>query len=140
MEIEETIEIAAPVPDVQAYLADPAKLPEWIDGLVEFELKADGSFHHVISQMGRKLPVEGRLVAGAEGRTVTMTLTGDEGVLTAVHHLTATPAGTRLAHRSRAEFHNPLLRLAAGAMKDRAKKRLRSDLERLRDRLVLAAR
>ncbi|MCA8981867.1 MAG: SRPBCC family protein [Planctomycetes bacterium] len=135
MEIEETIEIARPVEEVQAYLADPSKLPDWIGGLVDFELQPDGSFRHVMSVSGRKLPVVGRIECRVPGELVVMRVEGELGVLEAEHHLRAIEGGTRLLHRSIARIDNMLMRMVLSGMKDAARRRLRDDLERLRGRL-----
>lgn len=134
MEIEATIEIARPLADVHAYLCDPAKLPDWIGGLVDFELGANGEFRHVISQAGRKMSVVGTITS--EGPDlVRMQLSGDEGALVAEHRLNATPNGTRLDHTSTATIKNPLLRMLMSGMKEAARRRLGEDLERLRGQL-----
>jgi carbon monoxide dehydrogenase subunit G len=135
MEIEETIEIARSVEDVYAYLRDPAELPNWIGGIVDFELRPDGSFTHVISQAGRKMQVVGTLEGLPEQRGVIMRLVGDEGRLEARHHLTPLDTGTRLDHTSKAHLNNPLLRMLLSGMKEAARRRLRDDLQRLRERL-----
>lgn len=135
MEIEETIEIARPVEDVHAYLSDPSKLPDWIGGLVDFELHPDGSFEHIMSMSGRKLPVVGRIESRSSGDLVVMRVEGELGVLEAEHHLQPTDGGTRLLHRSIARIDNLLMRMVLSGMKDSARRRLREDLERLRGRL-----
>jgi uncharacterized protein YndB with AHSA1/START domain len=135
MEIEETIEIARPVEDVHAYLSDPAKLPDWIGGLVDFELQPDGSFQHVMSMSGRKLPVVGRIESRGTGELVVMRVEGDLGVLESEHHLHAIETGTRLLHRSKARIDNMMIRMVLSGMKESARRRLREDLDRLREQL-----
>jgi len=135
MEIEETIEIARPVEDVHSYLCDPSKLPEWIGGLVDFELLPDGSFRHIMSMSGRKMPVVGRIESPSSTELVVMRVEGDLGVLESEHHLHTSDSGTRLMHRSKARIENMMIRMVLSGMKEAARRRLREDLERLRDQL-----
>ena len=135
MEIEETIEIARPVEDVHAYLCDPSKLPEWIGGLVDFELLPDGSFRHTMSMSGRKMPVVGRIESPTNTELVVMRVEGDLGVLESEHHLHISDSGTRLLHRSKARIDNMMIRMVLSGMKEAARRRLREDLERLREQL-----
>lgn len=132
MDFEASIEIARPPAAVWAYLADPAHLPEWVEGIVDFDLRDDGRFRQVLRQHGRDLAMEGRVTDAREGECVAMRLEGDEGVLEAEHRLRPSERGTHLVHRARLTLSNPVLRLVSKGMREPARRRLHDDLLRLR--------
>ena len=134
IEVERTLTLDHPLPDVVAYLADFAHTEEWDPGTVSCRPTRAGApvakgseWDNVSEFRGRRTELRYRLVRREERR---LTFVGRNRTATSTDDMSfeaADDGGTRMTYRARIEFHG-LARLATPF--------LRKEFERLGDAVV----
>lgn len=98
MQFREVIEVARPVSEAFAYVADFTTAAEWDPGIVESRRVGDGPtelgsrFEVVALFRGKRVPFTYEVTALDEGRRIV--LSGEGGRATSVDEITFEPAGT----------------------------------------------
>ena len=141
MIFEHEIRIDRPAAEVFAFLADPGRLEQWVQGLESVEIQPGPSsgagtrFLETLAIAGQKLQLAGHIRAAVDGESLAVDLeNGDLGLSTA-YSLRAEGASTLLHHEARIELRSFMLRLVAGKIEEKGRERLWADLERLKQRL-----
>lgn len=133
IEVERTLTLQHPLPDVVAYLADFAHTEEWDPGTVSCRTVRDGvpvgkgsEWENVSEFRGRRTELRYRLVRFEDER---LTFVGRNRTATSTDDMTfrEEAGGTRLTYRARIEFRG-LARLASPFLK--------GEFERLGDEVV----
>ena len=137
MQIEQTIEIAAPPEDVFAILSDPTKLPQWQASTVEVRRHAAGPlrvgerFHEVHAAFGRRVESTVEVAECEPPRTLALHIVDGPLPLDGRWMLEPRDGGTRLQFRGEARLRGllraatPLLRSAVARQFDGHHRRLK---------------
>jgi uncharacterized membrane protein len=138
VDVETTIEIARPRPEVAAYACDPANAPQWYENIKAVELVtpppvAVGSrMAFVASFLGRRLAYTYEVVELSPGeRLVMRTAEGPFPMETTYRFEDAPGGGTRMTLRNRGE-PSGFAKVGAPVMASAMRRANRKDLEQLK--------
>ena len=135
---EITVEIARPVEEVFATLADPARLPEWQSSAVEVHahgpIEPGAHFHEVRSVMGRRLEGTTEVTEYEPPRLFSVRSATGPVRFDVRHTLEPSEGGTRVDVVAEGEATGAL-RLAGPMVLRTAEREFRRDFERLKELL-----
>ena len=136
MELRREVAIARPVPEVFAFVSDPANLSAWQPGVVEVrrepgELAAGSRFVEVRHFMGTRFESTVEIAELEPDRTFTIRVVDGHVPVTIRHTFEEADGGTWLMLSGRAAPKGAM-RFAAGAMTRAADHEAKGNLERLK--------
>jgi carbon monoxide dehydrogenase subunit G len=140
MRYELAVEIARPPADVYAYLADPAHLPAWQEGVEEVRdvpagpLQVGATFTEVRSFLGKRAVSTLEAIAADPGRELSLRTVSGPVHVTIRHLLDAGGPGTTLRVEADADA-GKLLGLGGPLVRRAAERRARADFDRLKSLL-----
>ena len=132
------IDIAQPVERVFAYLDDEKHATEWIGGLVSIEAITEGGNRvgakakHVYEENGRTIEMVEETLIYQPNKQVKIKGITDGFELTAQYTLEPIANGTRLHYESETTMHSLFMKLLSPIINASSKKRVETDLERLK--------
>ena len=144
MNYSASIEIPASRAKVFEWLRDSTRLRQWVPNLEEDELLHDAGgggvgtrFRQVYVENGRRMEMEGEVVAFEQDRYLACDIHGKLFNLWVDYRLERANLGTRLTQTAKITFNNFVLRLIgrlmAGAMRKKSAEQATTQLEKLRE-------
>jgi uncharacterized protein YndB with AHSA1/START domain len=142
--MEHSVEIARPVDEVFAFLADPANLPRWQSGLHEVRKEGDasgvGARHvEIRSVLGKRLEQTLEVTALEPGRRLDLEVVEGPVHLSIRHTFSSTAGGTRVDVVGEGD-PGPLFVIAGPFLARVLKKQSQTDFARLKSELEEADR